>query len=197
MELLQKGSDGWGEAGKLLAGRLRESGIEEHLRKTFDNTKYNNGLEKDQMQDGGVGRWCADYFDAYVQHVAPAILGPVMLVTSEGGLSVDGASKAADKQKEVLDGLRANKEQIVETWTSVLTRKDSKFEGMLSVLQGQNDNLSWEQMRTSFLGPPASGWEEADEQAGRLRMVRWFAATHSALFASTPMGQPLSECAQQ
>lgn len=82
-------------------------------------------------------------------------------------------------------------------WTSVLTRKDSALSGMLSVLQGQGDNLSWEQMRTSFLGPPESGWEEGDVQAGHLRMMRWFAATHSALFASTPMGQPLSECAQQ
>lgn len=135
--MMQKGGDAAKDAGNLLADQLNGQDTEQHLRKTFDNDKYNNGLVPNQMYGGGVRRWAADYFEAWFEHIAPTLLSSILAATQEGGLtSTEGVNTLADKQQQMLDKIREQKQDTVDSWVDALTWRESRFDTIVSVLKG-------------------------------------------------------------
>eukprot|EP01065_Artemidia_motanka_P007298 TRINITY_DN13607_c1_g1_i1.p1 TRINITY_DN13607_c1_g1~~TRINITY_DN13607_c1_g1_i1.p1 ORF type:complete len:376 (+),score=109.03 TRINITY_DN13607_c1_g1_i1:94-1221(+) len=171
VQMLSQGRDSWPDVEQTIRSSLLAGGIEEKLRATFDDARYK------QLQGDGLTLWVTDYFDAFLAHVAPALVVPVSMAAlgGEAGGSKPGyaetAGAVAERSKRTLDAAKAQREQLISAWTAALL--------------GKNESIGWDELHASFLGGDS------------VRMMKWFAATHSVVFADTPLARESEQCVHQ
>eukprot|EP00756_Hemistasia_phaeocysticola_P048715 Hpha_TRINITY_DN2311_c0_g1::TRINITY_DN2311_c0_g1_i1::g.410::m.410 len=175
VEHLQRGQQGLSEVEGLIKDQMGSAGLEAKILATYEDPRY------DQLRDErGVDLWVQDYFDCFVEHVAPALLMPISAAAAGGEQAggkmnpTEGASVAAEGTKKRLEAMKAQRSELIQKWSKVL--------------RDGGQGVTYETLRVSFLGT---------NQSGDRRCIRWYAVTHSALFADTPLSRHVGDCAVQ